>query len=262
MHTHSIAHNVIELNMSGGIDNTYERWVQFRKPIGKLLFDNNVKNTFPSHPSKQYNKLNPPTEYAEAKYERALADVHSLVNRFFVIFIAITGSVATGNATEDDDIDFFAVVRDHTAWIYRLWLYGRNLFNRKLNKKSLRNSKDRLCINFIVEERALTFAQHDLFTLNEILQMIPVYNRNFYNRILTANAWLTTDFKIRMDTDRNPDRHALKKYFFLLLAPVNWLAFILQLAFMAISRHNPEYKRLFKNTFRGTIEFWPSQRRH
>jgi len=55
--------------------------------------------------------------------------------KLFVRFVGISGSIASEFVKEEDDIDLFIVTKNDTVWIYRLLLYTRNVFERRVRLK-------------------------------------------------------------------------------------------------------------------------------
>ncbi|GEM_PF-6457384 len=288
-------------------------WLKFRRPLGLPLREENITMVFGKDGFNRYKvlvkelqknlkQLHPPTSESEKKFRYFHQELlPGLLNIPFIKFVAVTGSVATGNAKEIDDIDLFIIVRNHTAWIFRILTYliltGRALKMKKkspLNRAKLDTNANILCLNYIIEERALSFPEHDMFTFNEILQMIPVYNENYYEQIIVANPWIFTDYflvdppshgrnslrDIVMNSPGNSleaipqpfsaagmhlgpvNRTSLINITNIFFACINLVCFLVQLAFMTIMLHKPKYGRLWCNFKRGTIEFWPMDFKH
>ena len=64
-----------------------------------------------------------------------------LTQNYSVITIGIFGSYATGNATEDSDIDIYTVVQDRSFQnIASLWNYLEKIFNKKVDLFYLHNN--------------------------------------------------------------------------------------------------------------------------
>lgn len=187
-----------------------------------------------------------------------------LVLKPFVRFIGISGSVASEFPQDEDDIDLFIVTKNDTAWIYRLYLYLMNISHKKIrsNEKVRRGEgvKDKFCINLITEERCLYF-EDDIFNLNELLYIKPVYNKDFLNVIYLNNHWLRDKYfvsekflnteVIKVKDVKNLTRRNL------FLVPINTFCFIGQICFMMVMKHNPDYGRLWRGFLDGKIEFFP-----
>lgn len=204
---------------------------------------------------------------AETEYKLGMAReaVEDLLVSDWVKFIGVTGSVASGGVVMGDDIDVFIVVKNDRAWVYRLVIWFRDLFrNQKLKRvdKSARDRnstthmewqvKDKICMNFICEERALRFDQ-DIFTFHELSYMRPVYNPQFLFTIFSENKWMTEFGAYRPTVFSDPPRRRRSNFRIFL----NDMAFLGQLMFMTVASHNPEYKRLIHNHNIGRITFYP-----
>ena len=201
--------------------------------------------------------------YLEEKIRIAKNSIKYLRVLNWVKFIAISGSVASSFAKEEDDIDIFLVVKNDRAWIYRgLILFG-NIFHKRVRMgDSGKNVKDKLCLNFITEERSLSM-EADIFNLNEIISLIPIYKEEYFKILLKENTWLFTDFNISknvikdIETSGNKGKEGeiYKRYRF--LSFVNYIFLLPQLFYMKILKHNPDYERLINNYRKGRIEFFP-----
>lgn len=172
----------------------------------------------------------------------------------WVKFIGISGSVAAGFTRERDDIDLFIVVKDGCAWLYRGILTILNLFHNKIRaKRHGKDVKNKFCINLICEESGLVF-DSDMFNFHELMYLIPVYNEKYLNYIYSQNAWLKTEYLVKNDlliTRISKGRGSI-----VLIRLLNYIAFLLQLLFMILSKHSPEIDRLKSNFKKGKIEFF------
>ncbi len=166
----------------------------------------------------------------------------------WVKFIAVTGSVAAGVPKKEDDIDVFIVVKNNRIWLYRAIL---TLKMGLLRRVWGRPFKDKVDTNFICEERGLWFNTGSIFILHELLFMVPVYNKRYYENILNINFQLLEKFGI----ERNQEDLNLSQNYFLEI--FNKLAFCLQYVYMILKRHNPNLKRLKRNNKMGRIAFFP-----
>jgi hypothetical protein len=200
----------------------------------------------------------------EEKVGIAKKSLSWLVFKPFVRFIGISGSVASEFAQREDDIDLFVVVKSDTAWIYRLYIYFINLFKKRIRSKEKvergESVKDKLCINFITEERNLRF-EDDLFNLNELLFLKPIYNEEYLRVIFINNPWLNERYLVsneflQKEWVRIKDVKDLAKRNYLFFIP-NLIAFLGQVVYMALMRHSPDLKRLWNGFREGRIEFYP-----
>ncbi|MCD4811105.1 hypothetical protein K8R14_00655 [bacterium] len=182
--------------------------------------------------------------------------------RPFVRFVGISGSIASEFVKGGDDIDLFIVTRNDVVWIYRLFLYVRNVFERRVRlKRRVLKVKDKLCINFLTEERNLVF-EEDIFNLNELLFLKPIFNKDFLSVIFLQNNWLKERFLVSESFLKKGNirmgmlRRLTKRNYLLFL--INLFCFCGQLSFMLLMRHRPDVGRLFRGFREGRIEFFPS----
>jgi hypothetical protein len=182
-------------------------------------------------------------------------NIASLLVMDWVRFVGITGSVAAGTAQDKDDIDVMVVVKNDRVWLYRLILFIRAFFNDNLiqfSDSAKGTVKDKIEVNFIIEERALKF-EEELFSLHELLCMIPLYNDEYFYTILGCNRGLLTRFGLRV-TDQSISIES-KRFFFLRL--INKLAFYLQYLYSMRNGKNKKSKEAFKRWGRrGRVAIW------
>lgn len=234
----------------------------FRSRIPANLTVGKVKKVWEIEISKKDIPLliQPRKDIIEEKLKIATDSLEWILFKPFVKFIGVSGSVASGFAKDGDDIDLFIVTKNDTVWIYRLYIYIKNLFKKRVRAKGRSDVKNKLCINFLTEQRALLF-ENDIFNLNELLFLKPIYNEEFQKVIFLNNSWLkdsylVSDKFLKRDRLKVGDVKEITKRNYLLV-PANFLAFIAQLLFMIITRHEPDFNRLFKGFRKGRVEFYP-----
>jgi len=193
-------------------------------------------------------------KFVEIKIEIAKQNISSLLALNLVKFIAVTGSVGAGFAKEEDDIDVYVVVRNNSMWLYRGVVSIKNLFHNKIRAKRHKESKDKICLNFVSEERGLHL-EDDIFNFHELMYMKPIYNNSYLNFIFFENKWLIHKYGVKKEllkTDIEPQK-SVNPIFFIL----DRIFYFAQLFFMILSHHEPEIKRLKMNSKVGKIEFFP-----
>jgi predicted nucleotidyltransferase len=245
-----------------------ERIKEFRAHIPTNLTIKKVKEVWDIEmvQEDELNVIKPRKNIIDRKTKIAKKSLEWLVIKPFVKFVAISGSVASEFAKEQDDIDLFIVVKNDTVWIYRLLIYIKNLFKQKIRSKEKsikgRSVKDKLCINFLVEQRSLAL-EEDIFNFNELIYMKPIYNEEFKQLIFLNNMWIKDRYLVSnkffyFDGLKVGDvKELTKRNYFLLF--INLIAFIGQLLFMIFMRHNPEVSRLWKGFKKGKVEFYPQE---
>jgi hypothetical protein len=102
----------------------------------------------------------------------------------FVRMVAITGSLAMNNVSdEQDDIDFLiATVRN------RVWL-ARGIVILVVHLAQQHGLE--LCPNYVIAEHQLQLGEGSLFTAHELAQIIPLRGIQVYKRLMESNAWIT-----------------------------------------------------------------------
>lgn len=112
-----------------------------------------------------------------------------------LMFIGVSGGLSMNNVESEDDIDLFIITAPRTVWISRLLvllllecLGRRRTFNSK-------KEKDLICANMFISEECLSLShlRRDLYTAHEILQVVPLFERDrMHHRFLLANRWVQT----------------------------------------------------------------------
>lgn len=191
--------------------------------------------------------------FIEEKINKVKKQLSDLLISDYVKFIGISGSVAAGFASQDDDIDLFIVVKNNTMWIYRLILQIKNLKLQNLRTKRSNNIKNKLCLNLISEEKNLKF-EDDLFTFHELMYLLPIYNEQYIYKIFSSNTWLYDNYKIKKEYYQRIKIQDAKTNILVRIA--NNITFFLQLVFMILAKHNPDLRRIIDNNKIGRIEFF------
>ncbi|MFN3491727.1 MAG: hypothetical protein ACK40V_05860 [Anaerolineales bacterium] len=100
----------------------------------------------------------------------------------FVRMVSITGSLAVLNLSKLADMDYMLVAHPKRLWLARACAVA---FGRLM-----RLCGDKICVNLLVSENALTWPLHDLYSAREMAQMIPISGFETYTRLRAANLWV------------------------------------------------------------------------
>lgn len=100
----------------------------------------------------------------------------------FVRMVALTGSLAVLNISNNADFDYMLVAAKGRVWTARAFAL---LFNRMV-----RLFGHIICPNLIVSESALEWPLHDLYSARELIQMIPISGMDVYRDVMQANSWV------------------------------------------------------------------------
>jgi len=84
--------------------------------------------------------------------------------------------------------------------------------------------------------------------------LIPIFNEEYIKKIYSENKWLLKNYSVKKENLIT--RITYKKKANFVISILNRFAFLSQLFFMKISKHNPEIERLRKNNWAGRIEFF------
>jgi len=106
----------------------------------------------------------------------------SLVSKMpFVRMVALSGSLAHLNAEGSADLDLFVITAPHRVWSVTVatLVIARLLGWRK-----------RMCLNYVVSERAMRVEPEDLFSANQIIHLKPVFGEQVFARFVTANRFV------------------------------------------------------------------------
>jgi hypothetical protein len=121
----------------------------------------------------------------EALSRRLLAD-HArplaLVRRMpFVRLVAISGSLAHLNAERGADLDLFVIAAPRRVWSVTV---------TTLVVARCLGWRERLCLNYVVSERAMMVSPADLFSANQIVHLQPLCGALLYARFLEENRFV------------------------------------------------------------------------
>ena len=165
--------------------------------------------------------------------------------RYFswIKMLAITGSVAANNSQVKDDIDIMCVTRANTLWITRpLFLIYLSLFFKRRKRNDKGTTRDLFCPNLWLDEQSLELqvSNRNLYTAHEILQIIPIINREqTYEKFITQNFWVKKHLAnaYYLTTHNHSFSHSVtpslvQNLFDKLLVPVNLGFYFLQYLYM------------------------------
>jgi hypothetical protein len=110
----------------------------------------------------------------------------------FIKLIGLSGSLSLENAKKGDDIDLFIIIQRGRLWACRLLLFLLVNFlgvGRRRAEKSLMVG-GKICINILLEEPSLGQDDGNIYIAHEVLQMIPLFQRDhIYTSYLLENSW-------------------------------------------------------------------------
>src|SRR5207247_110444 len=105
--------------------------------------------------------------------------------------VVITGSVAVGNAREDEDIDLMILTTEGFLWSTRILIQTILWAKGALRLRSTKNVKDRLCLNLWLDASSLSLAQRSLYVARELIQTKWIFDRGLTKeQMLASNNWI------------------------------------------------------------------------
>jgi predicted nucleotidyltransferase len=127
------------------------------------------------------------------KITRAREVAQKLAQIPSIRFIGISGGLAAGSATKDDDIDLVVIVKRNTLFMSRLLiLFVLELLGVR-RRRGQKDSANTICLNLLFDEEAFVWPQErrDVYTAREIAQIVPLFERNAcYQQFLASNEWI------------------------------------------------------------------------
>jgi len=110
-----------------------------------------------------------------------------------ILFLGVSGSVASGHPKKNDDIDILIITNSDRLWRTRLhlrwWIYKNRIPHRKYGKGS---EKNQFCFNLWLDENKLLLPKdkQNLKNSVDLVLLKPLINKNkTYEKFLLANNW-------------------------------------------------------------------------
>ncbi len=108
--------------------------------------------------------------------------VLSLVARMpFVRMVALSGSLAHLTAERSADLDLFVITAPGRVWSVTLSVL---VISRLLGWRK------RMCLNYVISERAMAIEPADLFSANQIIHLRPIVGHDVFERFVNANPFV------------------------------------------------------------------------
>ncbi len=110
--------------------------------------------------------------------------------RFFPYLraVAISGSLALLNSSDNSDIDLFVITKKNRIWLTRflISLYFQILGVRRHGGKI----RGRFCLNHYLSEGQAITTDQNLYTAVEYMSLMPVLGRSSLEKFWQENAWI------------------------------------------------------------------------
>ncbi len=119
------------------------------------------------------------------KYLRIAHRQAWLLSKFpFIKCLCISGSLSKRYMDDHSDIDYFIIARKNSLWLTKFFM---SCIVETLEVFGLQKY---FCPNYIITENNLEIPDKNVYTAIEIATLIPIYNRDEFERFLTANSWI------------------------------------------------------------------------
>jgi len=99
----------------------------------------------------------------------------------FVRMVALSGSLAHLNAEGAADLDLFVITAPHRVWSVTVVT---------LVLAKLLGWRQRVCMNYVISERALAIEPCDLFSANQIIHLRPVMGHAVFAHFVKSNSFV------------------------------------------------------------------------
>jgi hypothetical protein len=99
----------------------------------------------------------------------------------FVRMVALSGSLAHLNAEGAADLDLMVITAPGRVWSVTVAL---------LVMSRLLGWRQRVCLNYVISERAMTIAPADLFSANQIIHLRPITGHQVFERFVKMNSFV------------------------------------------------------------------------
>lgn len=148
-----------------------------------------------------------------------------------ILFVGVTGSVASDWPRINDDIDLLIICKKDSLWItriiatLRLKLAGFELRKRGVEK---RNS---LCLNMWLDESSLEVVEtrQNILTALDLMWMKGIVNKNrTWQRFIGANDWIKKYLKVVKSEESGECKESVGFF----IKRINWVVFWLQYLYM------------------------------
>lgn len=108
-----------------------------------------------------------------------------------VRLIALTGSVAAGNAEPDHDIDLLMVTNANRIWSTRAVIFiVMSLLGLKRADSAEPYHGNQFCFNMWLDENGLKVGDRDLYSAYEFCLMKPLMGEEMYKKMWQENQWV------------------------------------------------------------------------
>ncbi len=185
-----------------GINLAIKRTIKYAEKFGTYLNKDEIEERLLSKEIFSKKIINQRTknindkkdEYYKQKIEKARKTAKRIEESFKnILFLGVSGSVASGHPKEDSDIDFLVITKKNRLWRTRLslrwWVWRNKIPHRKYGRKE---TKDEFCFNLWLDESSILLPKNrqNLRNSVDLILLKPLINRNeIYEKFIIINDW-------------------------------------------------------------------------
>jgi glycosyltransferase involved in cell wall biosynthesis len=103
----------------------------------------------------------------------------------FIRMIAFSGATAHRNMSSGEDVDLFIVAEDGKLWA---------TFLMAAVWAKIKGLRRRLCMNYLLSDRALPLYEHDAFTAQQAASIKPIFGKAVYDAFIAGNPFIVEHF--------------------------------------------------------------------
>ena len=134
-------------------------------------------------------------KYLKEKVKKAKKLSELIEDKFKdIIFLGISGSVASNYPKKNDDIDLLIICKNNKLWWTRLklrwWIFIKRIPHRRFKQKE---KKDQFCFNLWLDEKGLLLpnGKRNLQNGMDLMMMKVLINKDkIYEKFLLKNDWV------------------------------------------------------------------------
>lgn len=188
------------MSLEAAIKKTIEYAIKFDCHISKKEIEQRLisKNIFSNREIKEalsnLKLVSKKNFWKLAKIKKAKELADKIKTKFNdILFLGISGSVASGYPKKNDDIDILVVTKSNTLWktrlILRWWIYKNKIPHRSFGKKERANQ---FCFNLWLDENSLKLPKdkQNLKNSVDLILLKPLINKQkTYEKFISENGW-------------------------------------------------------------------------
>lgn len=187
-------HILETIKMAHNYDSAFDRdqlYTYLRVKMRRIEFDSILEDLFSQNVISEYNgfiysrdlqvKHEQRRKWSQTINQKYIFYIEIIALLPWTKFIGLTGSNSFESCSQDDDLDIFIISQKDRLWLSYLFIV---IVSKLFRKRKV------LCVNYLVDDNNLSLSKKTYYTGVQLMQMIPVYNKMFKQKIIEANPWI------------------------------------------------------------------------